>query len=496
MTTVETAGHPDLSGPSPRDHVVAERRPAAADVHTDRDPDRRRDRRFYVWLVVIALVSLAWRLAYIAAWRWDVRIWGDAYFYHESGKLVADGVGFVNPFSTTEQAADHPPLYIAFLAGLSWLGARSANVHIMATAVVGTATVVLGGLAGREIAGRRAGLIAAVLFTVYAPIWSWDGLLVSESFAILFVTALLWLVYRFRRVPSTWGAVGLGAVLALATLSRAELILLSMFVVTPVVLLVRSRSWRTRIGWLAVAGGSCLAVLAPWILYNLSRFESTVLLSNGAEVTLASASCDETYYGEYTGYWSMNCAIEYLERNGFDGVEGEQTARSEALRREALDYIVENRDRLPYVILARWGRITGLWSPVQQSDLDHFPEGREVWVAKLGLVQWYPVVLAGIGGAIALRRRKVPIYPLAGPLLTVFVAITVMFATNRYRASAEGAVALLAAVGIDAVFRWYHRVRDDPEDRPAAPDDVPGAASTSGTSPETPPARPSTARLP
>jgi hypothetical protein len=76
------------------------------------------------------------------------------------------------------------------------------------------------------------------------------------------------------------------------------------------------------------------------------------------------------------------------------------------------------------------------------------------------------MVLLAVGGAIALRRRRVPIYPMVAPLLTVFIAITIMFATNRYRASAEGAIALLAAVGIDAVFRWYQHLRTDPEDRP------------------------------
>ncbi len=482
----------DVDGPlgdGAGDVVVAERVPGGAlPDATDERPGP--DWRFYTWLAVIALVSLTWRIVFIAIWRWDLPIWGDSFFYHESGKLVADGQGFVNPLIRSEQAADHPPLYIVFLAALSALGLRSGNSHIIATAVVGTASIVFAGLAGREIAGRRAGLIAAVVFTIYAPIWSWDGMLLSETFAIVFTTALIWAVYRFRRVPSWWGAVGLGALVALATFSRAELLLLSVLVVTPVILLVRSRSWRTRLGWLVTAGAACLAVMSPWLAYNMSRFEGTVLLSNGAEITLASASCDYTYYGEYTGYWSMNCAIEFLEKNGFQGADGEQSERSDVLQREALDYISSHRDRLPYVLLARWGRITGLWNPVQQATLDRFPEGRDAWVTRLALVQWYPMVLLAGGGAIALRRRKVPIYPLMGPIITVFVAISIMFATNRYRASAEGAIALLAAVGIDAVFRWYRRLRDDPEDRPAPDGGLPPGtepASTPGDGVHMPP---------
>lgn len=44
--------------------------------------------------------------------------------------------------------------------------------------------------------------------------------------------------------------------------------------------------------------------------------------------------------------------------------------------------------------------------------------------------------------------------------------MTITFATTRYRASAEGALCLLAAVGLDALIGLYERLRDDPEDVP------------------------------
>jgi hypothetical protein len=65
-----------------------------------------------------------------------------------------------------------------------------------------------------------------------------------------------------------------------------------------------------------------------------------------------------------------------------------------------------------------------------------------------------------------LRKRRIPVFPLLAPPAIVFVAVTITFATTRYRASAEGAVCLLAAVGVDALVRMYERLRDDPEDAP------------------------------
>jgi hypothetical protein len=60
---------------------------------------------------------------------------------------------------------------------------------------------------------------------------------------------------------------------------------------------------------------------------------------------------------------------------------------------------------------------------------------------------------------------------LLGPPIVVWIAVTITFATTRYRASAEGAICLLAAVGVDALIRAFTRVRDDPEDVPTVPDD-------------------------
>ncbi len=438
--------------------------PAATDPESI-EPEQTADRSFYRWLIIIAAVSLVWRVIYVLVWRADVNVWGDSYFYHESAKLIADGKGFVNPIIQTEQAADHPPLYLVFLAGLSWFGLTSPVSHILATVVVGTFTVILAGLACREIAGRRAGIIAAVLFTIYAGIWSWDGMLLSETFAILFTTLLILLVYRYRKKPSLWRAVGLGAVLGLCTFSRAELLMLSLLVVTPVILATRIESWKNRIAWLCAAGATCVLVLAPWVLFNLSRFDQTVTLSAGGEITFATATCDETYYGPFTGYWSMACPTRFLEENDFDPSTGDQSVRSEIYTRESLEYLREHADRLPTVVLARWGRITGVWNPIQQAQLDAFPEGRNQWVAYTALLQWYPlVVLAGVG-AVVLRRRRVPIYPLIGPLVSVFVVVTIMFATNRYRAYAEAAIALLAAVGIDAAIRLYRRIQDEAHDQ-------------------------------
>jgi hypothetical protein len=61
---------------------------------------------------------------------------------------------------------------------------------------------------------------------------------------------------------------------------------------------------------------------------------------------------------------------------------------------------------------------------------------------------WLLLVPAAIG-AVALRRRRVALYPLLAFVVTVIVAVGTGIGDPRYRAAAEVPLVLLAAAGID-----------------------------------------------
>ena len=157
---------------------------------------------------------------------------------------------------------------------------------------------------------------------------------------------------------------------------------------------------------LAVAAIAGAATMAPWLVFNAVRFEQPVYLSTGFGVTLASANCDGTYHAPFTGYWFMACA-QYIRDAEVTPVRPalDQSEQDPIFRRAALDYIGDNLDRLPTVVLARWGRITGLWQPWQQASLDHFPEGREVWVANSSLLMSFALLPLAIAGVFMSRTR-------------------------------------------------------------------------------------------
>ena len=419
--------------------------------------------KFRWWLAAAALLGFVVRVLYIKFERSGTGldaalgvVGGDAFFYHKGAQLLPHH-GFISPevylgSGRVMPAAEHPPLYLLWLAIPSALDVTSPLAHMLWSALLGTATVVLVGLLGRELAGERAGVIAGFLAALYPNIWAPDGFLVSETMAIFTVTLTLLLAYRYARAPGTARAVALGTAAGLAAMSRAETILLCVLVVLPIIWRVRTDSVKVRIRRLVAAALVPTMLVGAWVGFNLTRFEKPVYLSSGFDVTLLSASCDDTYYGRFTGYWSVFCVAEVRDEKVTADMDQSETAV--IYRHEALEYIGDHLGRLPAVILTRWGRITGLWIPGQQVIVDQFPEGREKWVAWSALIAWYPLALLAIVGAVALRRRRgVPLFPLGVPPLVVWFAITMTFATTRYRAIAETVVVVLAAVAIDALLR-------------------------------------------
>ena len=58
-----------------------------------------------------------------------------------------------------------------------------------------------------------------------------------------------------------------------------------------------------------------------------------------------------------------------------------------------------------------------------------------------------------VGGAVVLRRRRVPITPLVAQFVMVTVTAVAIYGLVRFRVPAEVALVVLTAVGVDAVVR-------------------------------------------
>ncbi len=447
--------------------------------HTDADPTTppsraARQRWFVIGLILVVAVGWGIRLLYVWHWRQYTVFGGDPLYYHSGAKLLASGHGLINPYAyargLTVQAADHPPLYLLYLSIFSFLGMGTITWHLLASTLLGAASIVVAALAGREIVGPRAGLIAAALVAIYPNAWRYDGMMLSETMVILMVLLSVWLAYRFWHEPTAWRLVAVGVVVGLGTLARSELALMAPFLVLPLALLSPGRAgrdpitpteeggagrgrapWKRRFALLGIGAVAFTAVVGPWIAYNLVRFDHPVFLSENLGGTLATSNCDAVYYGDQVGYWNYFCGLRILEENDI-GPYAFRGASDRILRQEAVRYISDHRSRVPVVVAARVGRITGLYKPQQEAQLDVYLENTEQWVSDSGLVAYYLMAGAAVAGAIVLRRRRVAVFPLLAPIVTVLVTVAAFYAATRFRATAEGSLCVLAAVAVDAAI--------------------------------------------
>ena len=438
---------------------------------------RRPVAHWWPWLGLFIVLGLAIRLDTVYSQAGKVA-GGDAYFYYNAAKLLVSGHGFINPYlyiphgaHHVVQSADFPPLFIFALAIPSAVGLKSFLVARVWCCVLGAAAIGVCGYTGREIGGPRVGLIAAFLLAVYPNIWMTDELALSEALAPLLVATLLLFAYRFWKDPGVKRGIWLGVVLGLAMLGRDELTVLVLFLVVPLVLLARALSWKRRVAVLGIALLATALVVAPWVGYNLSRFQKPVFISTGLGVTLASADCAATYSGQDEGYWSMPCALAYSDNAWFKAhPKADDSAQGDEFEHLALVYVRSHENRLVPVTLAKIGRTFGFFHPLEQIQIDAYVETRPYAWAAVGLVMYYALLPLAIAGTVILRRRRVPSFPLWAIGLNVVIASALTFGQTRYRTSFEVSLVLLAAVALDAFWSLLRQREPAPQLQPPSLD--------------------------
>jgi len=459
----------------------------------------------------IALAGVLGFAVRFGTFLWEGRtakLSGDAVFYHDTANLMADGRGYINPFyfrfghcytwgfkgqgdpnyafiasaiddcpkvdvvqsdgsvkaeaksfpPKTEMAtAAHPPLWPFILSISSRLGFDSINDHRMIGLLFGSLGVVLIGLAGREVFGERVGVTSAFIAAVYGFLWLNDWSLMSESLVTAFVPLMTIVAVRWWRNPTWRLAVLIGVLSGMGGLLRTELLAYGPLLVS-VALLSRRMQWKTLLRDVGVVVTICLAILAPWLIRNMTTFAKPIYLSPTGTL-LAQTNCDDAYYGPKTGYWERFCAEP--EPVAADGSLLDESERDALKRKRATDYISNHKTRLLVVAPLRTLRMFNLYDPIGTARFDINVENREFRQSMVALAEYYVVLLFAVAGAILAWRRRLTLFPvLLWPALVAVVAAASL-GNNRYRLCAEPSLIWLASFALCLLvdrLRMHHRV--------------------------------------
>jgi hypothetical protein len=287
----------------------------------------------------------------------------------------------------------------------------------------------------------------------------------SESLACLLVAVVLFVALGFDRRPTAGRAVVIGVLVGLGALTRSEIALYAIGFAGLAWWRAPGHPRRTLLPVLVV--GAAALTVAPWALYNVARFERPVLLSSNDGTTLLGANCDSTYYVDVGG-WDIRCVLPVPTDDSIDA-----SVRSAEWRERAVDYAGGHLGRLPVVVAARLGRLIDVYGLQSLVALDRGEEKAE-WAVWAGIVVWWLLAVAAIGGWVVLGRpgdgapeRNRARWWLVVPIGAVLAATVVFYGAHRIRAPAEPVVVVLAAVGVVAA---WDRVRTRPavvlQDRP------------------------------
>ena len=354
-------------------------------------------RRFWLVLFAITVAALVGRVAYALTVIPHTTHSLDEPVYEGAAVSLGEGRGFtLYPYFGAPhriETADHAPLTSIVLAPIARISGNDEDAMRVMVAVVGVGVVVLVGLLGRDLGGPRTGLVAAGLAAIYPNLWSHDGLLMSETFAALGTVATILCVRLLIRTPNWRIAGATGLACAIAMLSRGELVLLVPVLVLPAVLGLRRFGWPRRLQLFGVVVCAAALVLAPWVAYNLSRFERPVFISYTDGGVIAGANCDRTYSGALFGFWDGRCHPRTSKAE-------DPSAIAARARDDGVDYVGAHLDRFPLVIVAREGRVWGVHRIFPVAHIAGETEGIPTEVTWAGWAMYWILILL----AVAARR--------------------------------------------------------------------------------------------
>jgi Dolichyl-phosphate-mannose-protein mannosyltransferase len=421
-------------------------------------PGVRASHRFLWALAGIVVIAIVVRILFIAGWAWGSPLrGGDPLFFQQSASYLANGKGYVDRFlgkGPLVPTAEHPPAFTFLLGGLDIVHVRSVDAHRIALACVSSLGVLAMGLLGRRLAGPRVGLLAAALAAVDPLFVEWGGFVMSESLYVVIVPTMLLFALRCLDRPNLWDFLALGFLVGVATLTRSEAV---DFVVLlgAVVLILATGAWRQRIAFAVVFAVGLGLLLVPWVVRNDIQMGSPLLSTNeglalSGSYSAGTISPSSPYYGSFDNDSQFGLAAVLLtEAKPPDHAQHwTELTLSDAMGSSAKSYARDHLSDLPGMVLAREGRVWGVYAPGSELAFDITEDGTGANGPKQAdqIFNWVLLPFAIVGAVVLGRRSRRRLLIVLVPVVVVALNAAIIYGSTRLRVAAEPSIDVLAAI--------------------------------------------------
>lgn len=412
--------------------------------------DRAREIRAVALVILLAAVI---RLAYFVQYQSLVPYYGitilDAKYYDAWAMRVASGQGYgPMPFYMS-------PMYPYILAVVYFLTGHGYTQVYVLQMVLGLGNLLLTYAIGRRLFGHKAGLIAMVLMTVYAPLIYLETKILTETIAIALNLIALLLVMRALKRPGYLGFLVAGVTMGLSAVCRpSALVSVGLILVWLTVTNLRTR---TGFRFTAVATLGVMIAILPVTARNYVVGHDLVLISSNGGLVFAQSN-NPTANG-------VSSAIE-----GFSGSIMTQQQEEMSIAAKELGHPVKPSESssfwmgraLGFIrsepgVFAKLLAMKTLWAVHnREADCSYNVYLEESLVPALRFLVLPFAVLAGLavfgfafGRNIGDAREK---SLLAIYAVSVFVGLIIFAVTSRYRVPAVPILCVFAGYGL--VHGW------------------------------------------
>ncbi|HWO14033.1 MAG TPA: glycosyltransferase family 39 protein [Polyangiaceae bacterium] len=247
----------------------------------------RRDIACALGLFALALaLRVGVVLAFGAAPTWDGQ------FYHRGALSIAEGNGYSEPALIGGQPgrlpwSHYPVGYSAFIGAAYALFGAGPSTALLANAVVGALTAALAFLFAFDLLGRPRARVAGALVALHPGLSLYCALVMTEPLAGFLVLLAGYLARRLDQ--RRFGAVAAGVALAASAYVRPQSLL-----TLPLLVLLFRGSFGRRLLRCAVAGATCLLLIAPWTVRNCARLDGCALISTNGGWNLAIGALSDS----------------------------------------------------------------------------------------------------------------------------------------------------------------------------------------------------------
>lgn len=415
-------------------------------------------------LVAIIAISVLFRIgAAIYMGNEVVNLPGtfDQISYHKLALRVLNGHGF----SFGEEwwpatAAGAPTAHWSFLYTFylvvvyAVFGPNPVIARIIQAILMGIFQPLVAYLLGSKVFNRKVGCLAAALTMVYAYYIYYSATLMTEPFYITAIMASLYVSIRlvevlsedllyFSRQKIFPFAIILGLLLGVAVLLRQLFLLVVPFIFVWIWFSVHAYNGRSAILPLTITGGTILAMILPFTIYNFLRFDQFVLLNTNAGYAF--------FWGNHPVHGDHFYPILPAELGTYKDLIPEdllvldEAAMEKELLKRGLQFIIEDPIRMMQLALSRIPEYIKFWPSRDSSLVSNLAR-----VSSFGIL--WPFMLIGMLSVFFSRRYRLKLQsPIS--LLLLFVLFysgihVLTWTLIRYRLPVDAVMILFAAHAI------------------------------------------------